>query len=163
MPHIQSPRLIMASLAVLGLSYALPVAALTAVQTVEKEVTIQNADGTETITRTDASTVIPGERVIYTLRYTNDEAEPASNLVMTMPVPKEVVYIDGSAERPGAKIEFSIDGGTNFSSRDALTVQGVNGASRMASAADITHIRWTVAGPVSTQESGELVFKGTLK
>ena len=141
---------------------ALPASALTATQTVEKEILIQNPDGTETRLRKPATTVAPGERVVYTLAFTNDEAEAATNLVLTMPVPAEVTYIDGSADKPGAVMTVSTDGGNSFTPRGAATVME-GGAPVRATAADITHIRWTVAGPVAPGESDTLAFKGVLE
>jgi len=104
--------------------------ALTATQSVEKEIVVQMPDGTENLSRAPAELVIPGERVVYTLSYTNDDAAPASDLVLTMPVPPEIKYI---------------------------------GNIRTATSEDITHIRWTIAGPVSVGGSGSLSFKGILK
>lgn len=156
-------RFVLSSLAFATMTMALPVSALTATQIVEKEVVIQNADGSSQTMRAPAEKVIPGERIVYTLRYVNDGAEAATDLVMTMPIPKEVTFIDGSAQRDGAETVYSVDGGATFAPRDTLAVSGFEGATRAASAEDITHVRWTVTGPVQSAEAGELVFKGTLK
>lgn len=156
-------RTVLSTLAISAMAFALPASALTATQIVEKEVVIENQDGTTQTQRVPAERVIPGERIVYTLRYLNDGAEPATDLVMTMPVPKEVTFIDGSAERSGAETVYSVDGGDSFAPRESLQVRGVDGASRPAKAEDITHVKWTVAGPVQSAEAGELVFKGTLK
>jgi len=140
-----------------------PAMALTASQTVQKEVRVTQADGTETISYQAADLVVPGERIVYTLNYNNDKAEPASNLVLTMPVPEVVNYEDGTADRDGTSVVYSADGGKTFKSRDALMVQALNNELRKASAEDITHIRWTIKGPVNPGSSGALVFKGILK
>ena len=137
--------------------------ALTAKQIVEKEVVVQMPDGTETVTRGPAELVVPGERVVYTLSFTNDDAAPASDLVLTMPVPSEIKYMDGSATKNGATIVYSADGGQTFADRTALRSIGADGTVRTATADDITHIRWTVAGPVAVGETGNLSFKGVLK
>jgi len=137
--------------------------ALTAKQSVEKEVVVQMPDGTESVTRTPAELVVPGERVVYTLSYTNDDAAPASDLVLTMPVPAEIKYMDGSATEAGARTVYSTDGGKTFAARTALRMTGSDGVVRTAIADDITHIRWTVAGPVAVGETGNLSFKGVLK
>lgn len=163
MSSMFNQRIILVAFAVTVLTAASSVSALTATQIVEKEIVTQNADGTTLTTRVPAASVVPGERIVYTLKYLNDSVEPASDLVMTMPVPKEVTLIDGSAERDGAVALYSVDGGESFSPRETLQVVGAAGASRLAVAEDITHIRWTVVGPVQSSESGELVFKGILK
>jgi len=137
--------------------------ALTATQSVEKEIVVQMPDGTENLSRAPAELVIPGERVVYTLSYTNDDAAPASDLVLTMPVPPEIKYMEGSATEAGAKIVYSADGGQSFANRSALRTIGTDGNIRTATSEDITHIRWTIAGPVSVGGSGSLSFKGILK
>jgi len=114
------------------------------------------------IVRAKAANIAPGERVVYTLSFTNDDAEPASDLVLTMPVPEEIKYMDGTATRDGASIVFSADGGQTFAARDTLKAS-MDGVMRSATAADITHIRWTVTGPIASGESGNLSYKGILK
>ena len=142
---------------------AAPASALSAKQTVEKEITIQNADGTETLVRQPADEVTPGERVVYSLHYTNDQSEPVSGITLVMPVPEETAYVEGTAERPGATLAVSTDGGASFGPRGAATVVGADGTPRRAEASDITHLRWTVAGPVAPGTTDALVFKADLK
>lgn len=137
--------------------------ALTAKQIVEKEVVVQMPDGTENVTRAPAEMVVPGERIVYTLNFTNDDAAPASDLVLTMPVPTEIKFMDGSADKVGAKTVYSADGGQSFAQRSALRKVGADGNVRSAADEDITHIRWTVAGPIAVGETGNLSFKGILK
>jgi len=156
-------HLTLALIAATSLLASASASALTAKQIVEKEVVVQLPDGTESVTREPAQKVIPGERVIYTLSYTNDDAAPASDLVLTMPVPSEIKYMDGSATQEGALIAYSADGGKSFASRSAVRAAGSDGIMRTATAEDITHIRWTVAGPVAAGETGNLSFKGVLK
>lgn len=151
---------IMASASLLASTAA---SALTAKQSVEKEVVVQMPDGTENVTRAPAELVVPGERVVYTLSFTNDDAAPASDLVLTMPVPSEIKYMDGSATKDGAKIVYSADGGLSFTDRRDLRATGADGIARSAKAEDITHIRWTVTGPLAVGETGNLSYKGVLK
>ncbi len=156
-------RLIIAVITAASILTSVSASALTAKQIVEKETIVQMPDGTESITRGPAELVTPGERVVYTLNYTNDEAAPATDLVLTMPVPPEIKYIDGSATLDGAKVIYSADDGQTFASRAGLRVTGVDGNGRTAISEDITHIRWTVAGPLAVGETGTLSYKGVLK
>jgi len=71
--------------------------------------------------------------------------------------------MDGSAAKVGAKTVYSADGGQTFTDRAALRSIGADGIVRTATAEDITHIRWTVAGPVAVGETGSLSYKGVLK
>jgi len=139
------------------------VSALSATQTIEKESTVIGDDGTSRIVRTPADKVVPGERVVYTLNFTNDDAQPARDLVLTMPVPSEVAFIEGTADTSGAIVTYSADNGDSFAERQATIKMDSDGSIRPAQAADITHIRWNVPGPVAVGDNGQLSFSGVLK
>jgi uncharacterized repeat protein (TIGR01451 family) len=116
---------------------------------VQKEQIFVNEEG-ETDTRlVPAETVTPGERVFYTITFTNTGNEPAENVVITNPIAAELTYVDGSAFGPGTTIEFSVDGGVSFGSAGELTVADTGGQ-RAASADDFTHIRWVMDGDLDT-------------
>ncbi len=154
----------LARLAVISsvLAFAAPALALTATQTVQKEVISVGADGAERYTYESADLVTPGERIQYALNYENDSTDTATNLKLTMPVPEVVIYNEGSTSG-GTATTYSVDGGKTFSDRDSLVVAMDNGETRPANAGDISHIRWNIAGPVSPGEVGSLSFSGTLK
>ena len=156
-------RLRKLSLGLLALALASPVSALTASQSIQKEVITTQADGTETVSYESADTVVPGERVVYTVNFENNRDEAETNLVLTMPVPAEVNYVEGSASEAAGQLTFSADGGASFAGRNALKVENVSGDRVDASAKDITHIRWLIAGPVNPGESGAISFTGVLK
>ncbi len=156
-------RLTLALLAATSIMTSVSASALTATQSVEREVVVQLPDGTESVTRGPAELVTPGERIVYTLSFTNDDAAPATDLVLTMPVPSEIKFMDGSATQEGAKVVYSADGGQTFATRSGLRIVDASGSSRSASSEDITHIRWTVTGPVGVGETGTLSYKGILK
>ena len=156
-------NLITATFTTLLLATGVPVFALSASQTVEKEIVVQMPDGTETISRETAERVAPGERVVYTLNFTNDDAQTATDLVLTMPVPKEVRFMEGSASDVNMVPVYSADGGSSFAARELLRVRTADGSLQAASSGDITHIRWTVPGPIAVGETGELSFKGILR
>lgn len=137
--------------------------ALTATQKVEKEITVQQADGTVATKLVSASEVTPGEKIVYTVAYTNDSAEPATDIVLAMPVPADVRFLEGSANKPGAIVMYSVDGGDSFVERSALVLPAVGGGTRAASSDDITHIQWRIAGPVLVGTSDEIAFKARLK
>ena len=107
--------------------------------------------------------VTPGTTVVYALVFRNDQAAPADDIVLVMPVPEEVAYIEGSATNRLAVTDFSADGGTSFAPRESLSVTDATGVVRAAAADDITHVRWTVANAVQPGETGQLWFRGTLK
>ncbi len=137
-------------------------AELTATQVVEKEIVVRDADGAETVKRQPADKVTPGETVVYSIKYRNDSGEPASDLVLVMPVPKEVAYVEGSVAGGDAAISFSADGGDTYVARGRLTVVE-GGETRPARGDEITHIRWTLAASVPPKAEGEVSYKGILR
>jgi len=153
---------------ILALSAALLAAgasasALTATQKVEKEITVRQADGTSVTELVSAAEVTPGEKIVYTVSYTNDSVEAATDIVLAMPVPADVRYLEGSADREGAIVRYSADGGASFVEREALVLPAVGGGTRAASSDDITHIQWRIAGPVEAGASDAVMFKARLK
>jgi len=137
--------------------------ALTATQKVEKEVTIQQADGSSTTRLVSAAEVVPGEKIVYTVAYTNDSAAAATDIVLAMPVPADVRFLEGSADRAGTVVRYSADGGDTFVERDALVLPAVGGGTRAANVDDITHIQWRIAGPIAVGTSDEIKFKARLR
>ncbi len=137
--------------------------AMSAAQSVEKEVKVTNTDGTFTYTYEDAKLVVPGETIRYRLDFINDGDTPVSDLVLKMPVPAEVIYVEDSAGGISGDVLFSADGGQSFYTRSGLNVITEDNAPRPAASDDITHVRWVVAGPVAVGEEGVLYFKGVLR
>ncbi len=137
-------------------------AAMTARQVVEREVVVRAANGAETVKREPADKVTPGETIVYSIEYKNDSAEPAAEIVLVMPVPKEVAYVEGSVSGDDSMVAFSADGGKTYVARGRLTVEE-GGTSRPARGDEITHIRWTLSGPVPSQGEGEVSYKAILR
>lgn len=138
------------------------IAAMTAQQTVEKEVAVRAPDGAESLIRQTADKVTPGETIIYSIRYENDSSEAASGIVLVMPVPEEVDYIEGSVAGGKSGVTFSADGGKTYVARGRLTVEE-NGATRPARGDEITHIRWELSAPVPPGGKGEVSYKAVLR
>ena len=136
--------------------------ALTAEQTVEREVVVKNIDGTETLKREKADTVVPGEKIVYSINYYNDLDKAAENVVLVMPVPSELALIEGSADISGAETTYSADGGKSFAAREKVVVTLADNSTRIADASDITHVKWMVAS-ITPDKRGSLSFKGKLK
>jgi uncharacterized repeat protein (TIGR01451 family) len=137
--------------------------ALEATQKVEKEITVTQEDGSVTTQRLSVDAVTPGEKIVYTVSFVNNDATPASNLILAMPVPPTVRFLEGSADREGAVVRYSTDGGSSFAAREELTRPAVGGGTRPASADDITHIQWQIEGPVPVGAQDEILFKARLR
>ena len=136
-------------------------AGLSASQKVEVVTIETTADGDRVEVLTKAERIAPGEQVVYSLNYDND-GEPAEDVVLVMPVPSEVVYIERSASQEVAKTEFSVDGGRSFAPRGSLKVT-VNGEDRPALSEDITHVRWTFAEPIPAGVEGRVEFRAQVR
>ena len=153
-------------LAAICLGLAIPhmgVQAMTASQTVQVERIVKLADGTVQVKYEKPDTVVPGDRLVYTVNYLNDKNETSESLRLDMPVPEQLTYIDGSADIEGADVVYSIDGGQNYALRPDLIVSDAQGNRRAAKAEDITHIRWTLINDVLPGESGAVKFRARLK
>lgn len=107
----------------------------------------------------DPKLVTPGDRLLFTLDYSNASGKPADNFVVTDPIPQGVAF--AGHESSGATV--SVDGGKTFGALDSLKVTDSNGAARAALPADVTHVRWTFGRPIAAGEHGELRFEAIVK
>ena len=145
------------------LCLSLPVQAMTASQKVEVERQVKQSDGSETIVLGAPDKVLPGDMMVYTVSYHNDKQDVTENFRLDMPIPSEITYVEGSADRANTNVLYSADDGATFKSRDSLEVTSLSGGTRRASTSDITHIRWTLSEDVKPGDRGEIQFKGRLK
>lgn len=130
--------------------------------TVQKETVVVTEEGEEVRELVPAETVIPGERVVYTITFRNTGAEPADNVIITNPISENLTYVAESAFGPGMVLEFSVDGGETFAAADDLTIEE-DGESRPASAEDYTHIRWVMQDDLASGAQGMARFTAQLK
>ncbi|MEM7767520.1 MAG: hypothetical protein AAF253_08535 [Pseudomonadota bacterium] len=135
---------------------------LVAEQSVMKVVEVTNPSGEVETELVNASVVAPGETVQYGLTYINEGVEPVEDMVLTMPVPDSLRYLETTAEAPGTDVSYSVDGGLTYGQRADLTIE-VDGADVAATAADITHIRWAFVEPVNTGDDGSVSFQAILR
>jgi len=128
---------------------------------VQKEEVVVNENGESENRLVAVESVVPGERVFYTITFTNVGDEPAENVVITNPISAETSYVEGSAFGPGMDVEFSVDGGATFANAAGLTVT-VDGETRAAGPDDFTHIRWVMQGELNTGSQGTARFAAVL-
>ena len=155
---------ILMSVVLLGLSlavFAQEDGSLDVQTVVQKEEVVVNENGESENRLVAVESVIPGERVFYTITFTNVGDEPAENVVITNPIATELTYVEGSAFAPGMDVQFSVDGGASFAVAAELTVTE-NGASRAAGPEDFTHIRWVMQGELNTGSQGTARFAAVL-
>lgn len=128
---------------------------------VEKEEIVTGDDGSQETRLVSADTVLPGDEVVYTLRFSNVSDEPADNIVITNPLPTELSYVDGSASGPDGDVEFSVDGGASYAAPAELEVRSIDGV-RPARPDDFTHIRWIVADALAPGQEAVARFRARL-
>ncbi|GAA4036972.1 hypothetical protein [Parerythrobacter jejuensis] len=102
--------------------------------------------------------VVPGDRLLFTTTFTNSGTEPVENFVVNNPLPAAVRLVDDA----DPDLTVSVDGGTTFGKLTELSVASEGGVSRNAQAADVTHIRWTLA-VVNPGESGRLEYPAIIR
>ena len=104
--------------------------------------------GKEVVKRIPAADAEPGQTIFYTLTYRNNGDANATNVNLNDPIPKETMFISGSAFGEGATITFSADGGQTYQEETRVTykVKNADGSvsEKTASPDRFTHIRWTV-------------------
>jgi uncharacterized repeat protein (TIGR01451 family) len=149
-------------LAASALVTTLPASAdvLVSTGTVEKVMTMEYEDGSTETEYVPASDAASGEELAYVVSFRNEGAKTEDGVVMTVPVPADMVYVEDSVIADDADVDFSVDGGKSFAPREGLTVADGEEI-RMASAAEITHVRWTFAR-VTPGEEGMLAFHAIL-
>ena len=124
---------------------------------VEKMVT--DAKGRSKAILQEPNIVVPGDRLIFVVSYQNTGAAPASNFVVTNPLPSAVSY-QGTSD-PMAQV--SINGGHDWDRLNQLKVKESDGNWRAARPEDVTHIRWAMKQAVPVGGIGKLSFRGVVR
>ncbi len=123
--------------------------------------------------------VVPGDKVIFTLSYVNQSAEPAASFRATNPMPGPIQFLSAAEEWA----VVSVDGGKIWGKLAALTVvERTEEAAltdpetgeitqdavsteeqRAARAEDVTHVRWAFADDIAPGASGSVSYRGLVK
>lgn len=103
--------------------------------------------------------VVPGDKLVFVLNYRNNGVRPASDFVVTNPLPQAVAF-DGTSD---ADASVSVDGGRSWGQLATLTIRNADGTSRPARAEDVTHIRWAFQQPIPAGRAGRLMFRGVVR
>lgn len=85
--------------------------------------------------------VLPGDILRYRLVGKNNGSQPVSSLVLTQPIPPEMIYILGSA-KGASNITFSIDNGVTFDANPMITSVNNSQGVQAAPPSKYTHVRW---------------------
>ena len=128
---------------------------------VQKEQVTTNSAGETDVQLVPASTVVPGEKVVYTITFRNISDDAADNVVITNPIAAELTYVADSATSGLGDVQFSVDGGASFDNPADLVVDE-DGARRPAEAKDFTHIRWVMKEELAVGAQGTVRFAAVL-
>lgn len=130
----------------------------------EKEVTVKTK-GKAVKKKIAAKGFLPGEEIIYTLSYHNSGTEPATDVLITDPIPTGTSYIPGSASDTD-KVTYSINNGKSYSKPTLLTyeIKTATGKAekRVATPEEYTDIRWTIPS-VPPGGKGSVSFRVKVK
>jgi uncharacterized repeat protein (TIGR01451 family) len=131
--------------------------------TIKKVETFVNEAGEVERRLVDATSVVPGDELQYTVRFTNDGQLPvdAGTIVITDVVPEHTEYLDGTAFGAGTQVWFSVDGETFAAPADLSLVK--DGIEVAASAKDYRSIRWSFGPQLDPGDSGYVSFNVRLK
>jgi len=120
---------------------------------------IEKPNGTTALVLEQPTTVTPGDKLVFVVKYKNVGSAPASDFSVTNPLPKTVAF-NGTSD--GTEL-VSIDGGKSWGPLGALTYVTGNGNIRPALMSDVTHVKWKFNRSLSAGSGGKLVFRGTVK
>ena len=123
------------------------------------ERTTTDADGKPKVVLEAPKLVVPGDRLVFVLAYKNVGAQPATDFVVTNPIPQAVAY----SGFEGAPAIVSVDGGKSWGPLASLKIAQADGTLRDAQPADVTHVRWTFAKAIPAGQEGKLSFRGVVK
>lgn len=134
----------------------------------EKQIITVDAEGKEVIsweTLEGNVSVQPGDVIRYTLASENAGDKPASDLVVTQPVPDQTAFVADSARANGAALTYSIDGGQTFSSQPMIEETQPDGSVKMvpAPAEMYSHVRWDYGESLAPMATVRAIYEVAVK
>ncbi len=130
----------------------------------EKQVITTDAEGKQVITWEAIEgnvSVQPGDVIRYTLTSENAGDKPASDLVVTQPVPNKTSFVANSARANGAKLTYSIDAGETFSPEPMIEETQPDGSVKMVKAPVemYSHVRWDYSESLDPMATVRAVYQ----
>jgi uncharacterized repeat protein (TIGR01451 family) len=127
----------------------------------EKETLVVDKNGKTQSALTRVDTALPGDEIIYTTTFENISNSPASNIVISNPIPNDTTYL--SANGANTEVTFSIDDGNQYAAPEKLIITSSKGYTRPAIPSDYTHLRWVYKGELGVGETSEVSFRAVIK
>jgi uncharacterized repeat protein (TIGR01451 family) len=108
--------------------------------------------------------VVPGDKVVFTLSYSNVGGTPATGFTATNPMPGPVQFLAASEDWA----EVSVDGGQSWGRLSTLKVkasgaEGQAATDRPARVDDVTHVRWVFRNAIEPGGKGSISYRGVIK
>lgn len=119
---------------------------------IESAVFLESAEAGNGRSLTPASQFRPGDRIVYLVRWERPTGQ--GGFTVTNPLPSSV-YFQGSAH-PGE--EVSVDGGRTWGKLGELHLR-----SRLATAEDVTHVRWHIAPQQAARRAGRIAYSAIVR
>lgn len=123
-----------------------------------KQVKLREANGRTVRDMVDPKVVVPGDTLVFSTRYRNGGPLPVTDFVVTNPLPGAVMLAPDGAD----KHVVSVDGGKTWGTLASLQTDDGKGGKRPATAADVTHVRWTLA-LIQPGASGVLIYNAIVR
>jgi uncharacterized repeat protein (TIGR01451 family) len=130
---------------------------------------VTKEDGTQEEEFIEATEARPGQVVEYRVLVTNVSSEtlPASNALITGPIPATTAYIADTATATDgtAMLEFSADGGQTFAEKALIEKTNDQGETEMVEALpeEYTAARWAILVPLEPQQTLTFKYRVTVK
>ncbi len=148
-----------AALTIAAPAYAQSANAVALTSNVLVERTSTDANGRNQVTLEEPRVVVPGDRLVFVISYRNNGTQPATDFVVTNPMPSAVAYQNSE----DATATLSVDGGRSWGTLASLTVANGDGTSRPARPEDVTHVRWAFSQPIPAGRAGRLMYRGIVR
>ena len=149
---------LLASPASLGKAPMPPASPAVALSGDVKLVRVRSVGGVKTEEQVEPKVVVPGDRLLFTTRYTNSGKVAVTNFIVTSPLPPAVVL----THEPAQGYVVSVDGGKTWGFLEQFQVDDGKGGSRPATSADVTHTRWKLA-LIEPGATGVLSYKAIVR
>ena len=119
----------------------------------------KRADGTMAVTLVAPKLIVPGDQLVFVVRYKNVGAQPANGFTVTNPLPKADAF---SGTSDGNEI-VSVDGGKSWGRLSQLSIKKADGYVRPALRTDVTHLKWNMNQTLTAGAEGKLIFRGVVR
>ena len=129
-------------------------------QNVEVEKVETGSEGQRKISFAAPETVVPGDRLRFSLQLDNRTSEAAAGLKFVNPIPPEVRF---ASTEDTAGFSVSVDGGKTYGDLATLTIAVAGAAPRAATADDVTHVQWVLPEPLAAGAIKKVTFFGIVR